>query len=109
MLWAFIPAEESLSQRGRHDLQRLYEAGLGRKLYAQYQGKFRGGLVDTLKSRTFERRDEEISRYLTDARIRWANSYRYYYDCVKNKLTYSKEFVIEMFEAVVDERRTCSD
>jgi len=83
MFWTFIPEQEAPGHRGRHDLQRLYEAGLGKKLYAQYNSKFRGGLAsDTPGLQKFEKRDQEISRYLTESRLRWTNSYRYYPDAL---------------------------
>lgn len=77
-LWAFLPEAERIGRRGRHDLQTLFEVGLGAKLYAkQYKG---GTAPDTTGLQKFQDLSREISKYITDATLRWNNSYRYYPD-----------------------------
>ena len=81
MFWAFIPENERVSQRGRHDLQILYEVGLGAKFEAIYVRRFRLGAVrDNTELQNFDRLTREISINMTNARLRWKNSYRYYPD-----------------------------
>ncbi len=80
MFWAFVPRDKADGIRGRHDLQILYEAGLGAKFDAVYREQFRVGAKDSVKLLKFEERSRLISKNLTNARLRWNNSYRYYPD-----------------------------
>lgn len=76
--WAFVPPERELGQRGRHNLQQLYEAGLGERIDARYRERFRSGASVGEHAIKLKDLSRQISANLTIASTRWANSYRYY-------------------------------